>query len=126
MDTNEQALKLLLAEFGQQQFNNMRGINLDGVTLLDGAMRAVVAALNTAPEGYVMVRAKPEQYQDIANWVMAQGEKQTSEHWQLQLADALDCAWNPAVMADRNGEGAGSAIAGAFAAVAQRLREQVP
>lgn len=43
--------------------------------------------------------------------------------WQLQLADALACFWNPAVLSDREGNGAGSAMASGFAAVEQRLRE---
>jgi len=44
--------------------------------------------------------------------------------WQIQLADALDCAWNPAIEADHNHQGPGAVLAGGLAAVAARLREQ--
>jgi len=50
-------------------------------------------------------------------------EVATGQTWQLQLADALDCAWNPAIQAERDGLGTGSALARGLAAVAQRLRE---
>lgn len=57
-------------------------------------------------------------------WWCWQAASITRLPWQLELADALDCAWNPAVMAERDGQGPGGVLAGALAAVATRLREQ--
>jgi hypothetical protein len=48
-----------------------------------------------------------------------------AEGWQVQLADALDTFWNAAVGAEREGCQPAGAIAQGFAAVANRLREQL-
>lgn len=84
-------------------------------------------------EGY---KDTAEELRDIAKWLNGVYGKAAvptqadtgipaspAQPWQLQLADALECAWNPALQSDHDGLGPGSAMAQGLAAVAARLRE---
>lgn len=89
-------------------------------------------AIETSIHGneHVLVRVPDGRYLSpltSSMWAAWQAARRQSDRdtvpRQRQLADALDCAWNPAIAADHNGAGPGSVLAQGLAAVAQRLRE---
>lgn len=88
---------------GDTDYNNDVALYREGIAVMDEALGLI--------EGQCNASAAMQEHPKIVPW-------------QIQLADALDCAWNPAIEADHNHQGPGAVLAGGLAAVAARLREQ--